>query len=129
MKPSAMGSIVALALFLLLGEPARGKDEKDKTPVVYPAAVLSFEERGASVKDYGAKVGDILFARLAANERLHLVDREDLKKVFQEHELNLSGAVKAEDAIKVGRLSGARILITGSVLQVDKRIYVVAKVI
>jgi TolB-like protein len=104
-------------------------DAADKPRAVYPAAILLFEERGSGVKDYGPKITDILFAKLAASEHLHLVDREDLKKTLQEQELNLSGLVKPDEATKVGRLTGARILVTGSVVQVDRRIYVVAKII
>ena len=42
-------------------------------------AIFAFEERGAGVKDYGAKVSDA-FAKLATNPDLYLVDRQDLKK-------------------------------------------------
>src|SRR5262249_31505237 len=98
-------------------------------PAPYPLAVLNFEERGVAVKDYGAKVGDLLVARLSSRADVHLVDRGDIKKLLDEHELNLSGAVKPSDAIRVGQLTGAKILVTGSVLHADKKIYLVAKII
>jgi TolB-like protein len=96
---------------------------------VYPTALLTFEERGANAAGYGAKVSDLLFARLAAKPDLYLVDRAELKTVLEEQALNLSGAVKAGEATRVGQLTGARILVTGSVLQVDKTLYLVAKII
>jgi TolB-like protein len=120
---------------LLLGQAnwsvAQDKDkEKDKAPpAVYPAALFPFEERGAGVKDYGAKVVDLLFAKLAAAPELYLVDRADLKKTLAELELNLSGAVKASEANKVGQLTGAKILVSGSIIQIDKKTYLVAKII
>lgn len=122
--------MMAMAL-LLIGAASSGAANKDaeEKAVIYPTAVLTFEERGSGVKDYGAKVGDILFARLSAKADLYLVDRDDLKKTLQELELNLSGAVKSGEATRIGQLTGAKILVTGSVLQVDKRLYVVAKVI
>ena len=98
-----------------------------KAPRAYPVAVLGFEERGA--KDAAAKVTDLLYARLASNDALYLVDRTDLKKVLAEAELNLSGAVKNSEATKVGQLTGARLLITGSVIGVEKKIIIVAKLI
>jgi TolB-like protein len=121
-----------VAVCLLGGTSLRGADDKaagDKGAAVPAVAILAFEERGASVKEFGAKVTDILFAKLVANPALVLVDRDDLKKVLAEQELNLSGAVKPAEATKVGQLSGARILVTGSVLQVDKKLYVIAKII
>jgi TolB-like protein len=102
---------------------------QDDVPTVYPLALLNFDERGAGAKDLGGKVVGLLFARLSAKSELFLVDREDLGKVLQEQELNLSGAVKPAEATKVGQLTGAKLLVTGSVLHVDKRIYVIAKLI
>lgn len=98
-------------------------------PAVYPAAIFAFEERGSGVKDFGAKVSDILFAKLVVDPNLYLVDRQDLKKTLDEHELNLSGMVTPDQAIKVGKLTGAKILVTGSVIEADKTMYMVAKII
>jgi TolB-like protein len=103
------------------------KDAKDAT--VFPTAIFTFEERGAGVKEFGLKVTDILFARLVAKPELMLVDRVEMKKTLDEQAINISGAVKADEAAKVGQLTGAKLLVTGSVLQVDKKIYLVAKVI
>lgn len=97
--------------------------------VVYPTAIFAFEERGAGVKDFGAKVSDILFAKMVADPNLYLVDRQDLKKMLDEHELNLSGMVTPDQAVKVGKLTGAKILVTGSVIEADKTMYLVAKII
>ena len=100
-----------------------------KAPAVYPTAIFPFEERGAGAKDYGAKVADILFAQLVAKPELFLVDRQDMKKTLDEHELNLSGMVTPDQAVQVGKLTGAKVLITGSVIEADKTLYLVAKII
>ncbi|MGD0900067.1 MAG: CsgG/HfaB family protein [Thermoguttaceae bacterium] len=122
---------IALSIVVILssGLPARAADKDEKRVRVYPAAVLPFQERGRDVKDQGSKVTDLLFAQLAADPSLMLVDREDIHKVLAEHELNLSGLVNPEQATKVGQLTGAKLLITGSVLQVDGSLYLVAKII
>ena len=104
-------------------------DKKEKTPQVYPAAVLPFQERGRETKDQGSKVTDLLFAKLAVEPGLTLVEREDIKKLLEEQELNLSGLVNPQQATKVGQLTGAKLLITGSVLQVDNSLYLIAKII
>ncbi len=95
----------------------------------YPTAIFAFEERGSGVKDYGRKVSDILFASLAADPNLTLVDRDDMNKTLAEHELNLSGMVTPDQAVQVGKLTGAKMLITGSVIEADKTLYIVAKII
>ena len=102
---------------------------EDKTQAVYPAAIFPFEERGFGAKDAGAKVSDILFATLATNQNLVLVDRADMQKTLGEAELNLSGLVTPGQAVKIGQLTGAKILITGSVVEADKTLYLVAKII
>lgn len=94
-----------------------------------PAAILPFNERGAGVKGDAEKVTDLLFAKLAAEPALWLVDRQDLDKVLAEQELSASGMVNPSQAVKIGTLTGAKILITGSVMEIDKDLYIVAKII
>jgi TolB-like protein len=96
---------------------------------VYPTAILPFSERGSGAKDMGAKVTDLLFAKLATKPDVYLVDRADLTSTLGEQGLNLSGAVNPGDATKVGQLTGAKLLVTGSVIQADKSLVLVAKVI
>ena len=112
--------ILTLVPLLAFGEEA---------PAVYPAAVFPFQERGGGVKGYGDKVADILFAKLSANPDLYLVDRADIQKLLEEHELNLSGMVTPGQATQIGQLTGAKILLTGSVIEADKTLYLVAKII
>jgi curli biogenesis system outer membrane secretion channel CsgG len=98
-------------------------------PATVPTALLAFAERGAEVKGVGAKVADLLFAELATSDSLWLVDREDLQKTLAEQELSASGMVNPAEAVKIGGLTGAKILVGGSVFEVDKTIHVVAKII
>lgn len=103
--------------------------EEGASVQIYPTAIFAFAERGNGVTGYGAKVSDILFASLVADPNLMLVDRDELKKTLDEHELNMSGMVSPDDAIKVGKMIGAKLIITGSIIEADKTLYVVAKII
>ncbi len=96
---------------------------------VYPTAILPFQERGSGVEGMGQQVSDVLFATLVADPELYLVERAELEKTLNEQELNLSGAVRSDEAVQVGQLTGAKILVTGSVLQIDKTLYLSAKLI
>lgn len=116
---------IALSVVLCVNAPAHAEEK----PTIYPVAVLPFTERGADVKELGSKISDLLFARLSSEPELTLVDREDLKKTIAEQELNISGAVNPAEANKVGQLTGAKILVTGSVMQIENTLYLVAKVI
>ena len=107
---------------------AADKDKKEKSKV-YPVAIFPFQERGREVSELGNKATDLLFANLVVAPELYLVERADLKKILDEQELNVSGLVDPATATKVGQLTGAKILVTGSVLQVDTSLYVIAKVI
>ena len=119
LKSGLSALVLGLTLWPL---PGRAQD-------VYPAAVLPFQERGSGVKGFGEKVSDLLFAELSTNPELWLVERSEIEKVMQETELNLSGAVTPAQATQVGQLIGAKILITGSVIEADRTMYVVAKII
>lgn len=98
-------------------------------PTVYPLAVFPFQERGKEVADMGGKVTDLLFASLVANDKIYLVEREDLKKVLQELEISAAGLTDPKQSVQVGQLTGAKVLVTGSVFQVGDKTYVVAKLI
>jgi len=120
----------ALAIVLLTGSvlPAQGKKNDDER-AVYPVAVLPFQERGRDAAELGGQVTDLLFAQLVVNPDMYLVEREDIKKLFDEQELNLSGLVNPAQATQVGYLTGAKIIVTGSVLIVGDKLYLVAKII
>ncbi|MDR0337484.1 MAG: CsgG/HfaB family protein [Planctomycetaceae bacterium] len=97
--------------------------------VVYPVAVLPFQDRSQEVAGQGKIVADILFANLAANPSILLVDRENFETVLKEQELNLSGVVSSDQAVRVGNLIGAKMIVTGSVVRSDKTVYLIAKII
>ncbi len=95
----------------------------------YTVAVFPFVERNASVKGMGGQVSDLVFAGLAGNPAIWLVEREEMQKILDESELNLSGVVGPNEAIQIGQLTGARIIVTGSIFVVNDKTYIVAKVI
>jgi curli biogenesis system outer membrane secretion channel CsgG len=108
---------------------AIAEDTKVAVESTFPVAVLGFSERGAEVEGLGQKATDLLLAGLLERPEVFLVDREELNKVLQEQALNLSGAVNPEQAVKVGQLTGAKILVTGSILQTDGKLSIIAKII
>jgi len=99
------------------------------TPVPVSVAVLDFESKEESVRDFGPKVAALLNAYLSAESSLVLVERAEIEKALGEQELGLSGTVSSETVAKVGHLTGAKVLVTGKVFKADRDLMVVAKVI
>lgn len=119
----------AVAVALLLGAGVIAHAAETKRSTVYPVAVFPFQERGNEVADLGGQVADLLFASLATNPDVYLVEREDLKKLLQELEISQAGLTDPKQSTQVGQLTGAKILVAGSVFQVGDKTYLVAKII
>jgi hypothetical protein len=58
-----------------------------------------------------------------------MVSRENLQKILDSLQLSASGLISKESQNKIGQLTGAKILITGSVFKVSNKTYVIAKII
>jgi len=129
MVASVFVSVNTLAEEIVSAKVEAKVDAKGEVQDALPAAVLPFAERGTGVKGYGEKVSDLLFAALSAEPDLWLVERQDIEKVLSEQELSASGMVDSSRAVKIGSLTGAKVLITGSVVEVDKNVQLIAKII
>lgn len=133
MKKRITGMLAAAMIVCGFAMSVRAQDAEKEEVIgdgtVYPVAIFPFTERNSSVKGMGNQVSDLLFAGLVENPNLWLVEREDMKKMLDEAELNLSGMVNPNQAIQIGQLTGAKIIITGSVFKVKNKTYIVAKVI
>ncbi len=106
-----------------------GAAARAATQDVLTVAVFNFESEGEAVRDLGPKVATLISAALSAEPNIVTVERAELEKVLGEHELNLSGSVSSESAVKVGQLTGAKVLVTGSVSKIDKDVVMLAKII
>jgi len=98
-------------------------------PEVLTVAVFDFESKDEAVRDLGPKVSALISANLSAEPNIVLVERAELEKVLSEHELNLSGTVSADTAVRVGNLTGAKVLVTGRVIKAENSIVIAAKII
>lgn len=92
-------------------------------------AVLDFASTTPGNPDLGGQIAEVLAASLSGESGFQLVDRSALTRILQEHELNATGLVAPEQATKIGKLVGARILVTGKAFALDKQIFITAKLI
>jgi TolB-like protein len=123
-----MKAMQTLMLAWALG-PALAAGAHAAAPQMLPTAVLPFQEAGRGVAGLGEKVGTLLTIDLLTESGLWLVERTELDAVRKEAELNLSGMVNPAQAMQVGQLSGAKILVTGSVIELDRNVILAAKII
>lgn len=96
---------------------------------IYPAAIFNFVEKGSSLNGMGEKVSNIVFSQLVVEPNITLVDREELDKLEDEATLNLSGMVNTLQANQIGQLTGAKIIVTGTIFAIEDTIMIVAKII
>jgi len=86
-------------------------------------AVLKFGATGKFGAFEGWDVGEGLAAQLATalqqNGCFTVIDRLALANLLREQELALTGAVAKESAVRVGKMSGAQILIKGEITEFE----------
>jgi DNA-directed RNA polymerase subunit H (RpoH/RPB5) len=116
-KKAAIGIIMAAACMQVLAED------------YYTVAVLPFSERGAGVRAQGEQVSELVFADLVNNPKIWMVERAELEKILKELELNTSGMVNPSQATKLGEMTGAKLLVTGSVMKLKDKTVLIGKVI
>ncbi|MCB1079741.1 MAG: curli assembly protein CsgG [Verrucomicrobiae bacterium] len=98
-----------------------------KKPVA--VAVLDFSATDEELKGNGANAAALMTSLLSTDDQLVMVERAELSKVLAETELSLSGTVSADSAVKIGQLTGAKILVTGRMFSSGIENYLVTKVI
>lgn len=92
-------------------------------------AVLDFAASTPAEPDLGKQIGESLMIMLSGEPGLRMVDRATLARTLQELELNLSGVVETNQAVKVGKVVGARLLVTGKAFTMGKEVFLTAKLI
>jgi TolB-like protein len=92
-------------------------------------AVLDFEVDRKELEPAAKELTELLIAGLTPNPTLIVVERQRLAEVLSESELNLSGIVDPDLAARIGRVIGAKALVTGRVFRSGDDLIVVARMI
>jgi len=131
MKKSNLLSFLMAVLIAVCSFNVFAADKKEEEPQELAAtiAILPFKAKGMSVKDQGSQIADLLLVSLETDGRFSMVSREYLQKILDSLQLSASGLISKESQNKIGQLTGAKILITGSVFKSSNKTYVIAKII
>jgi TolB-like protein len=119
-------------LGLLVTGPACAANARATTapaPNKLTVAVLDFESASPTVPDQGSQIAEALTANLSSDLNITLVDRSSLDHTLTENSLSLTGLVNPDDAIRIGHLVGAKLLITGKLFTLNKTLFLTAKII
>jgi len=106
--------------------------EKKQKPLFKKSlAILKFKNLGTTLKknNIGEIISNFLSAEFNNSTIFKLVERENLKKIFKEIELGMSGATDDETSIEPGKIKGAELLLIGSISEVGKSFVITAKLI
>ncbi len=136
MGQTTVKGIVLLLSMLLLAGVAWAQDSATESPDTKAAAdeeltvaVLSFESRLPDAPNLAVELSDMVAAVLSANDRVRLVDRESLNRTLEEQQLTLTGLVSAENGIEVGKLVGAKIIVSGRIFKIGQKTMLTAKLV
>ncbi len=126
-------SLFAACLFAqeTAAAPVAAEQSAGETFVVPTTAVLPFEARtraGEQNAD-GKSIAELVSIALLETGSADLVERAELDKAMNELQLSAVGLVDKNTQLKLGKLIGAKILITGSMFKSGNKNYLVAKII
>jgi TolB-like protein len=126
---------LALALAALVATNATAQQTpaaQDQRPAI---AILDFDlglTLGQQRDDYEALrrgLASLTLGELAANPQIRVVERAQLQQLLQEQNLGREGRLDSETMARIGRIIGARYMVTGTffdnrgALRVDARIF------
>lgn len=102
--------LIAVAALLATFPGATRAGENQTTIAALPFTDSSPGKRYGPLAD---GMGDLLGSFLSKAKGVVVVERLELDKVLKEHELSLAGLVDAKTKVKVGRLLGAKYILSG----------------
>lgn len=93
-------------------------------------AVVDFAQLDGQVSDLGRYLAEELSGGLIqADASLRVVDRQHLARIIAEQKLSVVGVTEPGSVQKLGQLAGADVLVTGSIVGLEDRVRITAKLL
>ena len=110
-------------------KPPQAGPAKAKPKPPPALVVLDYDITMPGNRQLGTQMADILTARLSIEDSIRLVERAKLGKIIEEQKLKLVGIVDQDQAVKVGKLVGAKLMVMGKGFVMDKKLMIITKVV
>ena len=125
---------LALVMTVVLAAAAHAAPKNRATtrpvgPMVLTVAVLDFDCSATDAPELGPQIAEILSVLVSMDDRLVVVERTRMKDLVKEARLSLSGAMDDDKAVRVGKIIGAKLMITGKLVPLGKRLIGMCKII
>lgn len=107
--------LIAAALAALLAAACASAPVSEAPAAPRPGVVVfAFDSKSAETADMGGDVAQAITEALIKGKSLKPVERTELNKILAEQDMALTGLISDSEAIKVGRIAGARYILLGS---------------
>jgi TolB-like protein len=104
----------ATAVLTLATAPLFAQDDTRPTVAVLPFVNSAIGEAQGELAPLSKGIADLLIIELGQNTGIRLVERENIARIIEEQNLARDGRVDDATAARIGRLLGAKHIITGS---------------
>ena len=125
-----LGSAVALADPPDKQENQPAKPQDQASEKLRPIRVAVFDVdvlKGVDVE--GPAVTDHLNTMLSAMPQVTVLNRDQIKRVAEEHQIALSGLVDSSSAVKLGKFLSAQYIIVGRASKIGQTFYLVLRIV
>jgi TolB-like protein len=113
LKSIARGTVL-LALVATPFIPALAQDDMRPTVAVLPFVNSAIGSSNDELAPLSKGIADLLIIELAQNPGIRMVERENIQKLLDEQDLARDGRVDDATAARIGKLLGAKHMVTGS---------------
>ena len=104
----------ATAALALIGMPLVAQEDSRPTVAVLPFVNSAIGQANAELAPLSKGIADLLIIELAQNTGIRVVERENINAILAEQNLARDGRVDDATAARIGRVLGAKHIITGS---------------
>lgn len=102
------------ALIALVAAPALAQDDTRPTVAVLPFVNSAIGQAHTELEPLSKGIAELLLTELSQNPGIRVVERENILKLIAEQNLATDGRVDDATAARVGKLLGAKHMVTGS---------------
>lgn len=104
----------ATSVLAIMAMPLFAQEETRPTLAVLPFVNSAIGDANAELAPLSKGIADLLLFELSQNTGIRIVERENLQNLLNEQNLGQNGRVDDATAARIGRLLGAKHMITGS---------------